>query len=156
MQNRALSIYQCAHGKIISYSCELIRFWHHGRGLSTGKFGSFVSNEINKKVYLSKQMHFHHIFVGKKRKNPTNEEKTARLKDAWDSITGQLYKEAIRRSAPLTTKCIKCNNDCENIIFCEQCGPSNFMCPNCTKSTHEYIWFHHPKMWTVGLFYFIY
>jgi len=71
----------------------------------------------------------------------------------WEKIRPTLMQAAFDSAAPVTTKCALCQQDCPNIVVCDSCGPTYFVCETCAHADHRLRPFHSLCIWTVSIFY---
>ena len=69
----------------------------------------------------------------------------------WCNVRDQMVQAMCERAAPETHQCVACNNTVKNIVLCNDCGPTAYLCLKCTELHHKFIHFHKPLLWTVSL-----
>jgi len=69
----------------------------------------------------------------------------------WEKMRPALMQVAFERSAPVTKTCGLCHCACDNLVCCDDCGPTYFVCDNCAQRDHQLRPFHSLSVWTVSL-----
>ena len=87
--------------------------------------------------------------------NPTNQnsqmyyDKKRKEVDAWYNLRPRAVDCLLERHAPISRKCIFCQEFCESPIRCLQCSTTYIACDNCAVKDHKTRPLHSLEIWQV-------
>ncbi|CAG2254522.1 unnamed protein product [Mytilus edulis] len=72
--------------------------------------------------------------------------------EAWDLLREKLLVTRIEEFSPASYSCCFCDSQEQEIIYCQDCGPTAYYCHTCCMRIHKNILFHKPHQWKQSMY----
>ncbi|CAG2254524.1 unnamed protein product [Mytilus edulis] len=82
----------------------------------------------------------------------TYSEKRKKVMEAWDLLREKLLVTRIEEFSPASYSCCFCDSQEQEIIYCQDCGPTAYYCHTCCMRIHKNILFHKPHQWKQSMY----
>ncbi|KAJ8308655.1 hypothetical protein KUTeg_013529 [Tegillarca granosa] len=70
----------------------------------------------------------------------------------WNRVRQVLVDTHIEELSPSSNECCMCKTVVEEIIYCDDCGPTAYYCQACCQRIHAVVVFHTPQIWKGSLY----
>ncbi|XP_076076240.1 uncharacterized protein LOC143047159 isoform X2 [Mytilus galloprovincialis] len=138
-------------GASSKFKTKHVRMTYNGSDVSnSNNINQEVTNQLAQIDYPADQFDFQcedNVNSNPGRINLTYAEKRKRVMGAWDLLRDKLIDTRLEEQSPATHCCCFCESSVDDVIFCQDCGPSAYYCDTCCKRIHQNILFHKPHQW---------
>ncbi|XP_071140726.1 uncharacterized protein [Mytilus edulis] len=138
-------------GASSKFQTKHVRMTYNGSDVSnSNNTNQEVTNQLAQIDYPADQFDFQcedNVNSNPGRINLTYAEKRKRVMGAWDLLRDKLIETRLEEQSPATHCCCFCESSVDDVIFCQDCGPSAYYCDTCCKRIHQNILFHKPHQW---------
>ncbi len=99
---------------------------------------------------MSELTRVHHSLLSILDTQKKHQKNSIATNEGWCKVRDQMVEAMCERAAPESHQCVACPRVVKNIVLCNDCGPTTYLCIKCTETHHKFIHFHKPLLWTVS------
>ncbi|CAC5390360.1 unnamed protein product [Mytilus coruscus] len=122
-------------GASSKFKTKHVRMTYNGSDVSdSNKIKEEVTTQLSQINYPADQFDFQcqeNVNSNPARTNLTYAEKRKRVMGAWDLLRDKLIETRLEEQSPATHSCCFCQSTVDDVIFCQDCGPSAYYFDAC-------------------------